>query len=152
MVSVVVVVFGRGATFGGVALGLVVSICCRVVWMDLLFLAKSPVYAVMKVREAAMVRCHGAGCRGTGFVGGTLHPFALDRLALVVVNSSMESITQVKMRSISSWAVFNSLSLGFDSRGWGFGHVIAGAMGCVLRGHGAGGAGGCDRGAGGASG
>ena len=53
--------------------------------MTLLFFVKSPVYVVMKVRPAAMVRCCGAGCRGTGFVGGTLLPFALDKLALVVV-------------------------------------------------------------------
>ena len=89
------VVFGRGAIVGGIALGLMVDICCRVVWMELLFFVKSSVYVVMKVRAAAMVRCRGAGCRGTGFVGGMLLPLDLDRVALTVVSSSMESITQV---------------------------------------------------------
>ena len=51
-------------------------------------------YVVMKVRAAAMVRCRGAGCRGTGFVVGTLLPLVLDRVALTVVSSSMQSITQ----------------------------------------------------------
>ena len=106
----------------------------------------------MNVHAVAMVRCRGAGCRGTGFVGGTLLPFALDRLALVVVNSSMESITQVLMRSLSSWAVFHWSSQGFDSRGWGFGRASAGAIGVLVWGRGAGGAAGCGRGAGGASG
>ena len=94
VVGVVVVVFGRGATVGGIALGLVDEICCRVVWMELLFLVRSPVYVMMKVHAAAMVRCRGAGCRGTGFVGGMLLPLVLDRVALTVVSSSMESITQ----------------------------------------------------------
>ena len=35
VVGVVVVVFGRGATVGGVALGLMDEICCRVVLMEL---------------------------------------------------------------------------------------------------------------------
>ena len=95
VVGIVVMVFGRGATVGGIALGLMDEICCWVVLMELLFFVKSPVYVVMKVHAAAMVRYCGAGCRGTGFVGGTLLPFALDKLALVVVNSSMESMTQV---------------------------------------------------------
>ena len=95
VVGVVVVVFGRGATVGGVAFGLMVVICCRVVLMEVLFFVKSPVYAVTKVRAAAMVKCRGAGCRGTGFVGGTLLPLALDKSALTEVSSSMESITQV---------------------------------------------------------
>ena len=95
VVGVVVVVFGRGATVGGIALGLMAEICYRVVLMELLFLVKSPVYVVMKVRAPAMVRCRGAGCRGTGFVGGMLLPLDLDRVALTVVSSSMESITQV---------------------------------------------------------
>ena len=95
VVGVVVMVFGRGATVGGIALGLVVVICCRVVWMESLFLDRSPVYTVIKVRAAAMVRCRGAGCRGTGFVWGTLLPLVLDSSALTEVSSSMESITQV---------------------------------------------------------
>ena len=95
VVGVVGVVFGRGATVGGVALGLMVVICCRVVLMELLFFVKSPVYAVIKVRAAAMVKCRGAGCRGTGFVGGTLLPLVLDKSALTEVSSSIESITQV---------------------------------------------------------
>ena len=95
VVGVVVVVSGRGASVGGIALGLMDKICCRVVLMELLFLVKSPVYVVMMVRAAAMVWCRGAGCRGTGFVGGMLLPLDLDRVALTVVSSSMESITQV---------------------------------------------------------
>ena len=95
VVGVVVVVFGRGATVGGVALGLMDAICCRVVLMELSFFVKSPVYAVMKVRAAAIVGCRGAGCRGTGFVAGTLLPLVLDRSALTEVSSSIESITQV---------------------------------------------------------
>ena len=95
VVGVVVVVFGRGVTVGGIALGLMDAICCRVVLMELLFFVKSPVYVVMKVRAAAMVKCRGAGCRGTGFVGGILLPLVLDRSALAEVSSSMESITQV---------------------------------------------------------
>ena len=95
VVGVVVVVLGRGATVGGVALGLMVVISCRVVLMELLFFVKSPVYAVMKVRAAAMVKCCGAGCRSTGFVGGMLLPVVLDMSALMEVSSSMESITQV---------------------------------------------------------
>ena len=43
VVRVVVVVFGRGAAVGGVALGLMDVICCRVVLMELLFFVKSPV-------------------------------------------------------------------------------------------------------------
>ena len=95
VVGVVVVVLGRGATVGGIALGLMDEICCRVVLMELLFLVRSPVYAVMKVRAAAMVRCRGAGCRSTGFVGGMFLPLVLDRSALAAVNSSMESMTHV---------------------------------------------------------
>ena len=95
VVGVVVVVFGRGATVGGIALGFMDAICCRVALMELLFFVKSPVYAVMKVRAAAIVRCRGAGCRGTGFVGGTLLPLVLDRSALTEVSSSIEFITQV---------------------------------------------------------
>ena len=95
VVGVVGVVFGRGATVGGIALGLVVMICCRVVLMELLFFVKSPMYVVMKVRAAAMVKCRGAGCRSTGFVGGMLLPLVLDKSALTEVSSSMESITQV---------------------------------------------------------
>ena len=95
VVCVVVIVFGHGATVGGVALSLMVVICCRVVLMELLFFVNSPVYAVMKVRAAAMVKCRGAGCRGTGFVGGTLLPLVLDKSALTEVSSSIESITQV---------------------------------------------------------
>ena len=94
VVGVVVVVFGRGAAFGGVALGMMDEICCRVALMELLFFIKRPVYVVMKVRAAAIVRCRGAGCHGTGFVGGMLLPLALDSVALTVVSSSMESITQ----------------------------------------------------------
>ena len=95
VVGVMIVVFGRGVTVGGIALGLIDTICCRVVLMELLFLVKSPVYAVMKVRAAAMVKCRGAGYRVTGFVGGTLLPVVLDKLALTEVSSSIESITQV---------------------------------------------------------
>ena len=95
MAGVVVVVLGREATVGGIALGLMVVICCRVVLMDLLFFVKSPVYVVMKVRAAAMVKCRGAGCRSTGFVGGMLLPLVLDKSALMEVSSSIESITQV---------------------------------------------------------
>ena len=95
VVGVVVVVLSRGATVGGIALGLMDEICCRVVLMELLFLVRSPVYAVMKVRAAAMVRCRGAGCRSTGFVGGMFLPLVLDRSALAAVNSSMESMTHV---------------------------------------------------------
>ena len=95
VVGVVVVVFSRGATVGVVALGLMDVIYCWVVLMELLFFVKSPVYVVMKVRVAAMVRCRGAGCRGTGFVGGTLLPLVLDRSALTEVSSSIKSITQV---------------------------------------------------------
>ena len=95
VVGVVVVVFGRGATVGDVASGLMVVIRCRVVLMELLFFVKSPVYAVMKVLAAAMVKCRGVGCRGTGFVGGTLLPLVLDNSALTAVSSSIESITQV---------------------------------------------------------
>ena len=76
-------------------MGLVVVICCRVVLMELLFFVKSPVYVVMKVRAAAMVRCRGGGCRGTGFVGGTYLPLVLESSALTVVSSSMEFMTQV---------------------------------------------------------
>ena len=93
VVGVVVVVFGRGAAFGGVALGLMDEICCRVVLMELLFFVKRPVYVVMKVRAAAMVRCRGAGCRGTGFVGVMLLPLVLDSVALMEVSSSIESMT-----------------------------------------------------------
>ena len=95
VVGVMVVVLGRGAAVGGIALGLVVVICCRVVLMELLFFVKSPMYVVMKVRAAAMVKCRGAGCRGTGFVGGILLPLVLDKLALTEVSSSIESMTQV---------------------------------------------------------
>ena len=95
MVGVVVVFLGRGAAVGGIALGLMDEICCRVVLMELLFLVKSPVYAVMKVRAAAVVECRGAGCRGTGFVGGTSLPLVLESSALTEVSSSIESITQV---------------------------------------------------------
>ena len=95
VVGVVVVVLGRGATVSGVALGLMVAICCRVVLMELLFFVKSPVYAVIKVRAAAMVKCRGAGCRGTGFIGAMLLPLVLDKSALTEVSSSIESITQV---------------------------------------------------------
>ena len=95
VVGVVVVVFGRGATVGDIALGLVVVICCRVVLMELLFFVRSPVYVVMKVRAAAMVKCRGAGCRSTGFVGGMLLPLVLDKSALTEVSSSIESMTQV---------------------------------------------------------
>ena len=95
VVGVVDVVFGRGATVGGIALGLVVAICCRVVLMELLFFFNSPVYVVMKVRAAAMVKCHGAGCRSTGFVGGTSLPLVLESSALTAVSSSMEFMTQV---------------------------------------------------------
>ena len=95
VVGVMVVVLGRGAAVGGIALGLVVVICCRVVLMESLFLDRSPVYTVMKVRAAAIVRCRGAGCRGTGFVGGTSLPLVLVSLALTVVSSSMEFMTQV---------------------------------------------------------
>ena len=63
--------------------------------MDLLFFVKSPVYAVIKVCVAAMVKCCGAGCRGTGFVGGTLLPLVLDKSALTEVSSSIEFISQV---------------------------------------------------------
>ena len=76
-------------------MGLMAAICCRVVLMGLLFFVKSPVYAVMKVRAAAMVKCRGAGCRSTGFVGGMLLPLVLDKSALMEVSSSIESITQV---------------------------------------------------------
>ena len=94
VVGVVVVVFGRGATVGGIALGLMAEICCRVVLMELLFFVKSLVYVAMKVRAAVMVRCRGTGCRSIGFVVGTLLPLVLDRVALTVDSSSMESITQ----------------------------------------------------------
>ena len=92
VVGVVVVVLDRGA---GGALGLMAATICRVVLMELLFFVKSPVYVVMKVRAAAMVKCRGAGCRGTGFVGRMLLPLALDKSALMEVSSLIESITQV---------------------------------------------------------
>ena len=90
-----VVVVCLAATVGSVALGLMAAICSRVVLMELLFFVKSPVYAVMKVRAAAMVKCRGAGCRNTGLVGGILLPLVLDKSALTEVSSSIESITQV---------------------------------------------------------
>ena len=95
VIGVMVVVLGCGAAVGGIAMGLVVAICCRVVLMESLFLDRSPVYTVMKVRAAAMVRCRGAGCRGTGFVGGTSLPLVLESSALTAVSSSMEFMTQV---------------------------------------------------------
>ena len=94
VVGDVVVVSGRGATVGGIALGLVVVICCRVVLMALLVFVRSPCCTSMKVRAAAMVRCCGAGCRGAVLVGATLLPLALDSSVLAVVSSSMASITQ----------------------------------------------------------
>ena len=95
MDSVVVVVFGRGAIVGGIAFGVMVHICCQVVRIEWLFFVRSPVYTVTKDRAAAMVKCHVAGCRGTGLAGGTLLPLALDRSALTAVSSSIESMTQV---------------------------------------------------------
>ena len=43
VVGVVVVVFGHGAVVGGTPLVLKVGVCCHEVWMELLFLVKSPV-------------------------------------------------------------------------------------------------------------
>ena len=90
-----VVVVCLAVAVGGIALGLMDAICCRVVLMESLFFAKSPVYVMMKVRAAAMVKCRGVGCCGTGFVGGILLPLVLDNSALTEVSSPMESITQV---------------------------------------------------------
>ena len=95
VVGVVDVVFGRGATVGGIAMGLLVVICCRVVLMALLVFIRSLCSTLIKVRAAAMVRCHGAGCRGIALVGTICLPLALDSSALAVVSSSMTSMTQV---------------------------------------------------------
>ena len=89
------VVLGRGAVVGGIALGLMVDICCRVVWMALLVLVRSFLSTSMNVCAAAIVRCWGAGCRGVVSVGATCLPLVLDSSALAVVNSSMASMTQV---------------------------------------------------------
>ena len=63
------VVFVRGAIVGGIALGLMVMVCCRVVLMALLVLVRSFRSTSMNVRAAAMVRCWGAGCQGVALVG-----------------------------------------------------------------------------------
>ena len=95
VVSDVVVVSGRRATVGGIALDLVVVIFCRVVLMALLVFVRSPYSISMKVRAAARVRCCGAGCRGAGLGVEVFLPLVLDSSALAVVNSSMASMTQV---------------------------------------------------------
>ena len=95
VVGVMVVVFGRGATVGGIALGLVVVICCRVVLMALLVFVRSLCSTSMKVRAAAMVRCRSAGCRGAALVGAICLHLVLDSSAQAVVSSSMASMTQV---------------------------------------------------------
>ena len=89
------VVLGRGTIVGGIALGLIVEICCWVVSMTLLVLVRSLCSMSIKVCAAAMVKCWCAGCRGAGVVGGNVLPLAPDSSALAVVSSSMASITLV---------------------------------------------------------
>ena len=89
------VVFGRGATVGGIAWGLMVEICCPEILMELMFLDSSPMYVVMKVHVVAVVKYHGAGRRSVVLTGGTVLPLALDNSTLMVVSSSIEFITQV---------------------------------------------------------
>ena len=93
VVGVAVVVFGRGAIVGDITLGLIVVVCCRVVLMALLVLARSFRSMSTKVRAVVMVRCWGAGCLGIVLVRVTLLPLALDSSVLAVVSSSMASIT-----------------------------------------------------------
>ena len=92
VVGVVDVVRGRGV---GAALGLTVAVYCQVVLLALLVFARSFRSTSIKVREAAIVRCLGAGYRCVGLVGVACLPLDLDCSALAEVSSSMASTMQV---------------------------------------------------------